>query len=272
MKHKVDYLSFTFYSEKVGSVGNYLLIQTIFDEMPAHIHQGEWKYAPKRMGFDIGFNFNNHTFVWASHQGLILVEHTGVGCSLLESEGHLATVIETYKDRLSRIDIATDIFCEASPLEFAEKREAGRISASGFQTSKTGETVYIGSKKSDRTAKVYRYNYPHPRHEWLRIEYTYRGEQARKAANYLTNNSLADLALVSAERYKWMHEDWKPAQNQLNELKAWRPERKAGKTVMWIYSQVIPAIAKLVKADVISLNDIIAALEEACGKDETKTQ
>lgn len=266
MQHKIDYLSFTYHSEKIANAASWRLMQTLVDELPAHVEMtAVWKHAPKRVGFDLGMNINDHTFIWCNHTGLILCEHTGQACTNLESDGAMDQVIHHYADNLTRVDVATDILSPISPSAFVGRSGQTATSAKGYQQSKSGETCYVGSRKSDRTCKVYRYHKPHPRADWLRIEYTYRSEQAKIVGNMLKGESVENVALKSATRYKWKHPVWKLLKSpKKGEIEAWRPERRQGKTVTWIYSQVIPSIARLVKQNVIDLEEIITAIREAC--------
>lgn len=220
--------------------------------------------APSRRGFSDGINIGNHTYLWINTVGLVLVEHTGQGCQLLNDNGNLSSVIATYAERATRIDIASDILTETMPADFYKASSpTARITASGHQTSDSGQTIYIGSRKSDRTAKVYRYFPPHPRAAFLRVEYTYRKEQAKVVARLLSDGATAaDISVSSGDRYGWQHESYKPLISPAVEIAAWRPERRQGKTVTWVYSQVIPAVKRLVKEGALDREDFINAICE----------
>lgn len=264
MQHKIDYLSYTYVDAKVGSAPSYRLQQTFLDGLPDYIEiPNGWVNAPKRQGFDGGLNIDNHTFIFYSHQGLVLVEHTGQGCDWLEAQGKLLATVSAWSQRLTRIDIATDIQTETRPSEFRDQSEAKTIKAQGFQKSSSGETCYIGSKSSERCCKVYRYDGKHPRKDLLRIEYTYRKEQAKVIGEMLKSMTIAEIALRSSTRYGWKHDAWKNAvSGSFEGIKAFRPERRHGKTVAWIYSQCIPAIAKLVKLGTLDLEDVITEIRK----------
>jgi hypothetical protein len=211
MLHKIDYVSYTFRVERKNASEGWLpgLEAFLKANIPAYIEtDGESKRAPHRMGFEMGYAFSNHTYIWVNSGGLFLVEHTGKGCDELAERGLLMQLITDRRNDLTRIDIATDILTDVRPMDFVAKRDATKISATGHVKSETGETCYIGSRKSDRTCKVYRYDGKHPRAAFLRIEYTYKRENARIVANHLQTRSIDDIALSSGMRYKWRHEVW----------------------------------------------------------------
>jgi len=204
---------------------------------------------------------DNGVMIFA-HQRLphSLVEVGGIGCDSLGSlEAELALVQEV-SARLTRIDIAVDIFTELRPDEFASHRNAGKFSAWSESVSGSGHTVYIGSKSSDRYARVYRYNAPHPRSAFLRVEHVLKAEQARAAAAQIAAGGLDLFVAKLGNTFGWQHPVWSPDADTTEAAAAWRPERRQGKTVAWLYSQVFPAIGKLHKEGVVSAADIREAL------------
>jgi len=264
MISKVDYFSYTFYVDDalVSDQMNELdIMKMLRNHKPDYfeIVGQEPTIAPRRVGFVTGIAIGKHTFIWGNKKGLILIEHTGQGCQLLNDNGNLADVIATYADRATRIDIASDILTETMPADFYKQSSPQkRITASGHQSSDSGQTIYVGSKKSDRTVKVYRYFPPHPRAEFLRIEYTYRKQQAKVVARLLANGATpAEISVSSGKRYGWQHPSYKPLISPDVEISAWRPERRQGKTVAWVYSQVIPAIRRLVAEGALDLQEFI---------------
>lgn len=212
----------------------------------------EWERRNGRSPYSVSF-FNGHgvtVFVGIRAQN-VLVEITGRGCEWLQKVGLQAELIKTCHSRMSRVDIATDIHHEIRPKDFVEAGCSKKFSSRGFVESSTGETVYIGSKKSERYCRVYRYSEPHERSHLMRIEYVFRKGAAKKVAEQLSKCSIKDVCEGAANIYDWEHELMKENQQPMN-LKAFRPDRKGGKTLMWMVSQVAPAFRKLVKEGVIS--------------------
>lgn len=267
MLHKIDYVSYTFKREIKGSMEGLTAspLSILRSYIPNYIDtSGEVKIAPMRYGFDAGYNIDNHTFIWCNRQGLFLVEHTGAGCDILEAKGELMPLILTQADNCTRIDIATDILTDTRPSDFANQRTSTKTTAIGYQKSDSGETVYVGSRKSDRTCKVYRYDGKHPRAAFLRIEYTYKGKNAAIIANKLKSVSIEEIAVVSGNRYKWQHDCFKsPTIDPALEIEAYRPERRQGKTVTWLYSQVIASIVRMSKEGHLDLEDYIIEIRKA---------
>lgn len=190
----------------------------LLDHFKAHIPayivtDEESKRAPRRLGFDLGFAFHNHTYVWVNQRGLFLVEHTGAGCDDLTARGLLWQVIQKNVKNVTRIDIATDILCDVRPLAFISKRTEEKTEARSHIQSPSGETCYIGSQKSERSCRVYRYDGKHPRAGFLRIEYVYRREDAKACAFSLMTQGIEKTALSSADRYGWKHEVWQLSKN-----------------------------------------------------------
>lgn len=211
MLHKVDYVSYTYYADEGHPDQDWSPShEYLRQHMPSYIDTtGEQAIAAHRFGFDFGVSFDNHTYVWVSKVGLFLVEHTGAGCDHLNERGLLMPLIVDHPERLTRVDIATDMLTDARPADFANRRRGAKTSAVGYQKSDTGETVYVGSRKSDRTCKVYRYDGNHPRAAWLRVEYTYKGKNAKTIGKLLQTASIEQIAISSGTRYEWLHEAWR---------------------------------------------------------------
>jgi len=211
MLHKIDYLSYTYYGDESTPDEDWQPSHAYFREhMPNYIDtSSESGLAPRRLGFEFGVSFDKHSYVWLSKKGLFLVEHTGAGCDHLQERSILLDIIKQRADRVTRIDIASDIYTATRPLDFAEKRTEGKIGSKGHYVSDTGETVYIGSKNSERFCRVYRYDGEHPRKDWLRVEYVYRREDAKIIADKLNSATVAEIAIGAGMRYGWLHEDWR---------------------------------------------------------------
>jgi hypothetical protein len=260
MIHKIDWFSYTFESGDLPDMAAHRLRQILVDRLPEYINRAFVNYdmPVKRKGFSVGVSIGKHTYCFIATNGRILIEHTGQGCTLLEQENYLLELITERAERATRIDIATDIMTNTKPKEFVAVMGGGKTSSRGNQESVTGDTEYIGSEKSDRWCKVYRYHKPHPRHKFLRIEYTYKGKQAKIAAASLAQISVGELAIMSGNRYKWGHKCYKPDEGATDAiLGAWRPERKQGSTARWLLAQAAPSLAKMVHNDELSLDDFL---------------
>ena len=192
--------------------------------------------------------------------GWILVEHTGKGCAALDSDGTLRRAIQLTSDRATRIDIAVDIRTDVTPEEFAEQRDGARTSSGGVMRSSDGVTVYVGSRSSDRYCRVYRYNPPHPRSEWLRVEYVLKGSYAKMAAGrYGGGESVSQLAAAAGSAYGWTHSVYHAGRiANASPLSVDHMRRDTGRTVMWLYDTVAHSLAKQVQTGTIDLEHFVA--------------
>lgn len=187
-----------------------------------------------------------------------LVEVGGIGMDTLGGVEEELKLLAAVYHRCTRVDIAVDIFTDVRPDEFCSLRDAKRFKAWSEAVSESGHTVYIGSRSSDRYARVYRYNAPHPRSQFLRVEMVLKGEQAKIAIPPMVETGLDRFAAGLGAVFGWTHPCWESVDNTAEAVKAWRPERRQGKTVAWLYSQVIPAMLKLHRDNVINLYEVWA--------------
>lgn len=264
----VDWISFTFDSGVGEGVAGHNL-QTV-------INEALWKAFPHFYDTMVwSHNFYTrigrapYTTCWQREDGGLsifahthlphaLVEIGGVGMDTLGGIEYEMELARSVVERLTRIDIACDIETEVMPSEFVSQRDGRRFKAFSNAVSKTGETCYVGSRTSDRYARCYRYFEPHPRARLLRVEHVLKSAQAKEAVAAMNLSSLPQLAARLGETFGWKHPVWQPGEDASEGLKAWRPERRHGKTVSWLYSQVIPAIIKLHAEDVIDARQVWA--------------
>jgi len=179
------------------------------------------------------------------------VEISGQGCEILIQTGMLERVIMAAQDRITRIDIASDIETQISPLEFVAVTKHGRMRSSGHQLSSSGETCYVGSRKSERYARVYRYFEPHPRASYLRVEHVFRGDYACNVGRAILSAGLDSVASAAGSAFGWRHELWRPDAKTEVDLSIVKAERTTGSTVYWLMKQVAPAFKRLCAEGVI---------------------
>jgi len=174
------------------------------------------------------------------------VEISGQGCERLIDLGDMGQVLSCIHERCTRIDIACDIETEVRPTEFIAQMRHERMRSSGYQKSNTGETCYVGSQKSDRYARVYRYNAPHPRAHLLRVEHVFRRENAKSVAFQCIGSSADAIAKASGDAFGWAHEAWNCANVDSPDISAIRERGRSGGTVYWLVNSAAPAFKKLV--------------------------
>jgi len=180
------------------------------------------------------------------------VEISGQGCERLIEMGVMNEVLTAIHERCTRIDIACDIETDVRPTEFVSKLAHERMRSSGYQVSNTGETCYVGSQKSDRYARVYRYNSPHPRENLLRVEHVFRRENAKSVAFQCIGNRLEAIARVAGIAFGWSHEEWKPALLDNPDISPTRERGRSGQTIYWLVNSCAPAFRRLVASGAIA--------------------
>lgn len=259
MKHSIDYLAFT-----VLAAGQY--------QSAIQCQQAAREHCQEAFNVSLSFGKGIRTGVSATANplpgfyvhignGWLLYEFTGQGCQWLNERGFMSGVLLEFGERVTRLDVCTDILTDCSVLDFATARDEKRTKSFSHVSSPTGETVYIGSRASNRSCKVYRYAPPHPRSSLLRVEHTLRVEDARFAVGVLIQGETVEgLARSLSARYGWLHEAWKASDTDIP-LSAYRAPREKGSTVRWIYSQVLPAIETLARQGLIDIEALITELE-----------
>lgn len=173
------------------------------------------------------------------------VEISGQGCERLISSGLMTDIVTACRERITRIDIACDIETTVKPLEFVGELSHERMRTSGFVQSDTGETCYVGSQKSERYARVYRYNAPHPRSHLLRVEHVFRKDYAKKVAKALVDNGIESVAVSSGMAFGWAHPVWDPADIDAPDISITHERGNSGNTVYWLVNSVAPAFRRL---------------------------
>lgn len=180
-------------------------------------------------------------------QAHILIEISGGGCEALTRHSQLLPLIELVRPSLSRLDVAVDLPVPFSPLEFLAEGYSDRFKSVSQMVSETGVTCYVGSRDSERYCRVYRYNPPHPRSAWLRVEYVLKHENAKALAALIHDVGLLECVARLGNTFAWKHPAWKPDMATEAAISGWTPERRHGATVRWLITSVFPAMARLAK-------------------------
>lgn len=258
----IDWLSFTMDVPGIGdrkpwTIQNFfnqemaLALGEIWQKMGANF--ASWELSSGRAPYSVSYRSEIGISLFFNVRiGHCLMEISGRGCEWLRSEGMLTDLITRMKTRFTRIDLAVDMLHSVSPLEFISESQSGRFKSHGSVVSETGSTEYIGSQKSERYCRVYRYNPPHPRANMLRAEMVFKKQNAKLFAEQMVASGFnyTALALGAGQIYGFEHEAWDLHGDEIA-LDSWTPERAQGKTVRWLIAQVAPAFKKLVKEGVI---------------------
>lgn len=248
-------------------------LQVVEGHIPDYIGGENSGWTAKRAGWTAGRNIGNHTFIWIRRDGLMLIEHTGKGCQHLRNEHRLMHLLNETSERCTRIDLAVDMHnpgMAIEPKDFADNRGMKRTSAGGTQESKTGQTVYIGSRKSERYCRVYQYTEPHPRSDYMRIEYVMKKEYARRTAQEILLNGVHAVEKGMAAFYEWQHDlyDWSNHENLASvAVPSAHVDRDKEKTLRWLYGTVTQSVMKMAREGNLDIEDFIRHLRESAQAD-----
>lgn len=263
MDFKIDWLSFTLPmrgipggagEETIKHIDTFLELAIGSDWVPVaagHVWQLE-----KGRGF---YNFrirNAETKVavsWGDTNPHVYVECSGEACDLINRLGILENLIGKVATRTSRIDFAVDIETDISPNEFIVNIDGKAFKTSGHISSENGETCYIGSRKSERMARVYRYHKPHPRSHLLRVEAEYKGDAAKVAAAAVVAEGVRSACLAAHLPFRWGHPVWRPDDSTYTKLPARKYDTEQASTVRWLYGTVAQSLVKAHQSGLINL-------------------
>lgn len=219
---------------------------------------GECKPEHGRFPYRLSTSGNGVRVFWNIGTFELLVEIEGHGCERLEAAGELRRIVATVIDDLTRVDIATDIETDTDPRAFVDARTNKRHKSHETSVSGTGITCYIGSRHSDRFARVYRYAPPHPRADRLRVEMVYRGHQAITLARTWLECGNEETAARAGNQYGWSHDDWTPKSGA--KIDAWRPDRKTHRKLLWFHTQIKPAVRAMLAQGLLTPDELTEAL------------
>lgn len=265
MHTKIDWLSFTFKVDNTGCENDKLMAQRAWDALEyelgslLHLFSGGGEFKPEkgRKPYSISYRTQDGGIaVFFNHKlDHMLVEISGKGCERVFSNEQGQSLLRIVGKRTTRIDIACDMVCETNPLDFVKSRSEGRFKSHSEFVSESGTTAYVGSKSSNRYARVYRYNQPHPRAHLLRAEHVFRGDDAKIVVTQVLNVGLHAISAWCGELFGWLHPSWEIKEASELEIKAHRPERGDAKTVFWLYETVAPVIIRLHKEGILDFAD-----------------
>lgn len=200
---------------------------------------------------------------WGGGSDRVFCSFSGQGCAHLRARGRTQTVLSAVAGDVSRIDLSVDLKTETKPLAFGGMRDKSKHKAGSFMFSETGETQYVGSWSGDRFARVYRYNPPHERADFLRVEHVFKGRAAKSVAARLVDVHPSAIVEDVGNIYGWAHPDWLAARRlaATPESVVWyKEERRPSKTVAWLTETVAPCLVRMV--DEGEIEDIHAWLQE----------
>ncbi len=198
---------------------------------------------------NVGFRINAD---WKRREALIVFN--GQACQMVRGIGMAATIelLVRVEATGSRLDFATDIDTLVSPADVQARGWSKRIVSKSYIQSQQGNTLYIGSRKSDAFCRVYKYNPPHPRSDKLRVEFELKKERARAVAGIAIVDGVAVAARSVAARYEFGHVSVLEAfAGSIRQIKTEAHNRSMASTEQWLLTQAAPAFLRLVREGVI---------------------
>lgn len=258
MSTKIDWLSFsvpvrysspndTAYTIAIESALSELLGQWLTDEL----FGAKWELQEHgRQPYKHVWKRKDSSMLMFTHPNLnhMTVELSGTAMDWLRGKDLEDVLLQKVCARVTRLDVATDIQTKTSPQRFVEAGVSSRFTGRGVFTSASGETVYIGSQKSDRFARVYRYAPPHPRSHLLRIEHVLRRDAAKVYARELSHTNVENVAGLLGQVFEWRHSDWSLHPQSVSPSQLSRGDRASSGTVRWLMTSAAPAFKRLVNS------------------------
>jgi len=250
--YKIDWLAFTIpapakFTNRFG-IDLETVLQLVEQDLgswwPPIVGGGNWKAENGRHPYRWRVR-NTETKVTLSFGRVnphVYVEISGQACDYISASRKIEKLAEEKCMRTSRVDFACDIQTDVKPAQFINNMDGKRFKSSGHFLSENGETVYIGSRESERICRVYRYHDPHPRSDLLRIEVELKGEAAKIAASYLKEMTVKEVCQAVNRPYGWRHPIWDQAACEIQKIHARSPMKAKSSTVRWLYGSVAASL------------------------------
>lgn len=257
----VDWLSFTLPSLDFSSIptreflSRHLswVVHCVGESFPRGLFGFGWEQCKGRPPYGLRFYSPDAGVNVFADVGLphVLVELSGLGCRTVRDMGAEVDLLRAVKANVTRLDLAVDILDGPDPDDFVAESGPNDFSVSATFDSRTGKTCYIGSMRSDRFARVYRYREPLPRSGVTRVEHVFRNEWARSLCGVILKDGLGAAAEYCGSTWGWRHEAWpgdgiSEGVTVTRELSCRKPD-----TVLWLQTQVFPAMRRLAREGVI---------------------
>lgn len=273
MFYSIDYYSFTIATrEPLGKAlfdGDlYIAVDLFCGLLPnaelAAVFQTIWTREKSRGFYTARFRHDQSdiTLSYGQAHPHIFFELAGKACNNLDARELLLPLIHKTFERATRIDIAVDIPTTTTPEEFVRERTGRNFKSSGSIKSASGATEYLGGRTSERMARVYRFEEPHPRSHLLRVEAEYKGDAAKALCKYLSTQGLLATSLAAHQIFGWKHHSWVAEDLKVSKIpyKHYHPANAS--TLRWLYGDVINALRRAIAEETINLDEWLAVLKD----------
>ena len=208
------------------------------------------------------------------------IQLSGKGCRLIDTlsvgQGHaLWQRIFSMKDgrKFSRVDVCVDVYVpEASPpparqlrgpLEWERYVTNKKVSTRQWHDSQDGQTLVLGSRSSDRYVRIYRFNPPHPRTDWTRIEFELKDARASAAAKMMASSEGDSTKLIASQLLDYFGSGVALARTGESALPATRmivDRAEHAASTRWLFKVALPAVREAIIDGTIDKKDFEAWL------------
>jgi len=258
----VDWLSFTLNARSLASIEQPFWLSshlaTLHECVPSlpdvAFDKSAWEKRHGRPPYDTGWHNRalGATLFAGLSLGHFLVELTGTGCEYLRGRDALGRTLLSVYSRCTRIDLACDLVTDTTANDFVSQCESGRFHTMATFSSATGNTCYVGSMKSDRYARVYRYKPPLPRSDTLRVEHVFRRAWARAVGQLVATEGIGKAMEYCGGVWQWRHPTWTLGHLARGEACKIETATRHPHTLLWIIASVFPAMRRLEREGVIA--------------------
>jgi len=195
--------------------------------------------------------------LWGGSYNHTLLEFPGTACSVLDASDDLDALLLIGVKHATRIDVAADSVDFGLPKHFISYGYSGRIKTRETRNSPTGDTEYLGSRHSDKFARVYQYHAPHPRAGITRVEVSLKGALARAACKKYRDFGLELTCIGVSSSFGFKSPNWNTEKLTTDRVRTHRNETVHAETLRWLITQVAPSIVRLHSERVIDVDAFI---------------
>ena len=254
----IDWLSFTIPKPMQHRTQYHVVFRRWLEDCPVKLQtifgHGAWKQGKGRSPYALSWELNGCTVFDGPTSDHMLVELSGRGCDLAGND--IYDVLRQVRARITRIDIAVDFTGLETPEQLLAQVQDGRMKSRSMIKSHTGETAYIGSRKSSQIVRIYRYNPPHPRANLTRVEYMGRKQWAKAIAQKVIDDGIDSVYASICERFK-LPQTVRLDHTSASSLRLEYGKKSESKTLMWLIGTCVPALHRLSENGTIDLDDFI---------------
>ncbi|HET9328868.1 MAG TPA: hypothetical protein VFQ05_19045 [Candidatus Eisenbacteria bacterium] len=192
---------------------------------------------------------------WGDINTHAIVACSGRACSVIfNGAGGYELIRETH-NFATRCDLAIDFESDIDVVLWVVNKKKVAVKTCSHIVSEKGETRYIGSRKSERFLRIYRYNHPHPRAHLLRCELELKGKKAKAVCARFKDMTAYEVICAEFEPFLSENPLFQPALATPPPARALRKERTSIGRLRWLELTVAPALHKAHDEGIIDLSE-----------------